>query len=233
MELAATLLLLVCYGLAIYLGWLQRTPIYLYALFAGHLASLASPLWRALYSVAYNADLAATQTLLGQQVPVGVVIGSGWYYPLPALVVFYLYSTRWWFPGFVTGALTFFVFVLYHLLIETVGLRAEVWAYSGQPLPLDFSKPLLSALMAGLVSYGLLYTLLALQRSSWQSMLLGILPAPLLLSLLICGLLGAPLWAALLLDGQSWAVLAGLLSSFLLLAWATQIITGGIRRLAQ
>jgi len=51
------------------------------------------------------------------------------------------------------------------------------------------------------------------------------------LSLLVHGLLGAPLWIALLLDGQPWVVLAGLFSTLLLLVWAGQIITSGIRRL--
>lgn len=232
MQFAAILLLLVCYGLAVYLGWLQRTPIYLFTIAAGHFAALASPLWRTLYAVAYSADLGTTQSLLGQPVPALVLFGSGWFYPLPALIVFYLYGARWWFPGLLTGALTFLVFVLYHLLIETVGLRSQTWAHSGPTLPLDFSKPLLAAIMAGLVSYGVLYAVLAAHRSSWQGMLLAILPAPLLMSLLIHGLLGAPLWAALLLGGQSWAVLAGLLSTLVLLAWAAQIITGGIKRLA-
>lgn len=232
MQFAAILLLIICYGLAVYLGWLQRTPLYLITIVAGHLAALASPLWRALYDVAFNAGLATTQTLLGQEVPTALLLGAGWLHPLPALIVFYLYTARWWFPGLVTGALTFLIFVLYHLLVETIGLRTQTWAYSGPPLPLDFSKPLLAALMAGLVSYGLLYAVLAAHRSSWQGMLIAILPAPLLVSLLVHGLLGAPLWAALLLDGQGWAVLAGLVSTLVLLAWAAQIITGGVKRLA-
>lgn len=231
MQFAAILLLFICYGLAVYLGWLQRTPLYLFAIVAGHLASLASPLWRELYDVAYNVDLTTVETLFGQTIPAPVLLGAGWFHPLPALIVFYLYTARWWFPGIVTGVLTFLIFLLYHLLIETVGLRTQTWAYSGPALPLDFSKPLLSALMAALVSYGLLYAILAAHRSSWQGMLLALLPAPLLISLLVHGLLGAPLWAALLLDGQGWAVLAGLLSTLVLLAWAAQIITGGIKRL--
>lgn len=231
MQFLAILLLIICYGLAVYLGWLQRTPLYLITMASGHLASLASPLWRNLYDVAYNADLATTQTLFGQEIPTAVLLGSGWYYPLPALIVFYLFTARWWFPGIVTGVLTFLIFVLYYLLLETLGLRAQSWGYSGAPLPLDFSKPLLAALMAALVAYGLLYAVLSAHRSSWQGQILAIAPAPLLLSLLVHGLLGAPLWAALLLDGQSWAVLAGLLSTLVLLAWGIQIITGGIKRL--
>lgn len=231
MEFAATLLLLISYGLACYLGWTQRTPIYLFAIVGGHLSALASPLWRGLYGVRYSLDLATVQTLPGQPVPLPVLIGAGWYYPLPALVVLYLYTTRWWFPGGLTGVLTYLVFLLYHLLLEALGLRTQTWAYSGVTLPFGFSAPLLSAMMSGLISYGLLYMLLATQRSTWPSMLLAVVPAPLVLSLLVHGLLGAPLWIARLLQGEPWAVAAGLISCLVLLGWAAQIITGGIRRL--
>jgi hypothetical protein len=128
--------------------------------------------------------------------------------------------------------LTYLIFLLYHLLIETLGLRTQSWVYSGSNLPLGFSEPLLAAIMAGLISYGLLYVLLAVHRFAWPSMLFAILPSTLLISLLVHGLLGAPLWIALLLDGQAWAIMVGLLTSVGLLAWAGQIVTGGISRLS-
>jgi hypothetical protein len=231
MVFATALLLIICYGLAAYLGWLQRTPIYLFAIAAGHLSALATPLWRTLYGIEYNPGLSTVETLLGQAVPLAVVLGAGWYYPLPALVVFYLASTRWWFPGALTGVLTYLIFLLYHLLIETIGLRTQTWTYELMLLPLNLSTPLLTAIMSGLISYGLLYVLLAVGRSTWPSMLLAVLPAATLLSLLVHGLLGAPLWVAVMLDGQDWAVLAGLLSALVLLVWAAQIITAGIKRL--
>ncbi len=231
MELATTLLLILCYGLAAYLAWSDGTPIYLITLAAGHISSLVSPLWRVLYGINYDLDLIVVQTLLGQSVPLPVLIGAGWYYPLPALVVYYLYVTRWWFPTVLTGVMTYLALLLYYLLIESFGLRANIWAYGAVRMPPGFSAPLLAAIMAALIAYGLLYVVLLNHRSTWPSMLLVILPAPLLLSLLVHGLLGAPLWIALLLDGQPWVVLAGLVSTLLLLAWAGQIITSGIRRL--
>ena len=122
MQVLAALLLLVCYGLAGYLGYLQRTPLYLLTMVAGHIGALASPLWRVLYGIRYSLDMATVQTLLDQAIPTTVLLGAGWYYPLPALIVFYLYSTRWWFPGAVTGLLTYLIFVLYHLLHFTFGV---------------------------------------------------------------------------------------------------------------
>ena len=230
METAATLLLVTCYGLGCYLAWAQRTPIYLFALLAGHLSALASPLWRVLYGVHYN-NLPVGQTFLAQIAPLPVLLGAGWYYTLPVGLVFFLYTARWWFPGPVTGILTYLIFLLYHLLIETLGLRTQTWAYSGTSLPFDFSPLLLGSIMAGMISYGLLYVVLAVHRFAWASMLLSLIPAALVISLLIYGLLGAPLWLALLLNQQTWISGAGLLSTMILLAWSGQIITGGITRI--
>lgn len=231
MELATVLLLILCYGLAVYLAWIEGAPVYLVTLAAGHASALASPLWRVLYGISYNLDLTVIQTLLGQPVPLPVLLGAGWYYPLPALIVYYLYTTRWWFPNAITGVVTAMIFLLFYLLVESLGLRTQVWAYDNIRLPLGFTAPLLAAIMSALIAYGLLYVLLAVHRSAWPNMLLAILPAPLVLSLLVHGLLGAPLWLALLLDGQPGVVIAGLVSALLLLGWAGQIITAGIKRL--
>ncbi len=230
MEVVATLLLIITYGLAGYLAWTRRTLIYIFAMLAGHVAVLVAPLWQLLYAFSYNSDLATIAVPFNQRLPLALVLASGWFYPLPALVVFYLFSIRWWFPGRLTGMLTYLVFLLYHLLIETLGLRITTWSYAGGGLPMRFSMPLFSALMGGLVSYGFLYVIIASHRFSWQSMLLALLPSVLGLSLLIYGLLGAPLWLALLLGGETWAQAAGLLVSLILLAWAGQIITDGISR---
>jgi hypothetical protein len=122
------------------------------------------------------------------------------------------------------------IFLLYHLLIELVGLRANLWSYREAALPMGLPSPLLSAIMAGLISYAALYVLLSTYRYAWLSMALAIIPSVLLISLLIHGLLGAPLWIALALNGASWTVGLGAISALALLLWAIQIITGGLRR---
>ncbi|MBX0327971.1 hypothetical protein K2Z83_09820 [Oscillochloris sp. ZM17-4] len=230
MQTAAIILLLICYGAAGYLAWQQRTPVYLLALVAGHLSALASPLWRLLYGVSYGVSLDSVQAAVTQPVPASLILAAGWHYSLPAMLVLYLYTTRWWFPGGITGILTYLIFLLYHLLIELVGLRASLWSYRVIDLPLGLPSPLLAAIMAGLVSYGLLYVLLATYRYAWLSMALALVPAALLISLLTHGLLGAPLWIALVLNGASWAVGLGAVSALALLLWAIQIVTGGISR---
>ncbi|MEI7772985.1 MAG: hypothetical protein WCI67_23545 [Chloroflexales bacterium] len=230
METAAIALLIICYCAAGYLAWRQRSPIYLLAIVSGHLSALTSPLWRLLYGVSYGVSLDSVQATITQPAPASIILAAGWHYPLPALLVLYLYITRWWFPGGVTGILTYLIFLLYHLLIELVGLRAGLWSYRGAALPLGLPSPLLAAIMAGLVSYATLYMLLSTYRYAWLSMAFAVIPSVLLVSILVHGLLGAPLWIALALNGASWAVGFGTISALALLLWAIQIITGGIRR---
>jgi len=230
MELGAVFLTVLVYAAAGYLWYQQRTPIFALAVLSGHLSVLASPLWRLLYGVSYSPGLDAVQALLGQPIPLVAVFAAGWFYPLPAMAVLYLYFTRWWFPGPLTALLTFCVFLLYHLLIETLGLRSSLWSYRGPALPFGLSSPLLSAVMAGLTSLGLLYVLLVSYRSAWVSMALAVVPATLLMSLLVNGLLGAPLWLTLRLGGAEWMVALGLASALVLLAWALQIVTAGVSK---
>lgn len=233
MDVLVGFLTLICYGLAVYLWWRYRTPVYLIALLSGHLAALASPLWSVLYGVVYRPDLAVFTTLLEQPLPRMLVVAAAWFYPLPALLVHFLYLSRWWFPGYLSGLLTFGAFLLYHLIMEMLGLRANIWSYTATDLPFGFPTTLLSAVMGALVSLALLYVLLATYRYAWTSMALVLLPATLALSLLIHGLLGAPLWVALLLDAERWAASIGMLSTLALLAWAIHIVTNGLRRVDQ
>jgi hypothetical protein len=252
MQLGVVLLTLGVYGLASYLWWREHSPNYLIALVAGNLVSLLSPLWQSLYGFAYDARLPALYTLLGHPLPRTIFLAA-WTIMLPPLVIFYLFRHRWWLSGYATGLLTFTLFVIYHLVIETFGVRAGWWCYSGQTSlpfgllpaaqaatvpscygpPLSFGLPvtLLAALMNGLVSLGLLSALLLTHRYAWTSLVFILLPIPLLLSLFVNGLLGAPLYAALLLQAQaSWAGALGLLGTLGLLAWGAHIVAGSLNQ---
>ncbi|MCU0492198.1 MAG: hypothetical protein MUD01_11450 [Chloroflexaceae bacterium] len=235
METGALLILLLCYGLAGYAWWRLHTPVYLFTLLSGHVSALASPLWSTLYAVAYNASLGRLGSLWGQPLLASQVLAAGWYYALPALLVLFLYQVRWWFPGYLSGLLTYAVFFLYHLVIETIGWRLQIWNYTGV-LPFNIPNTMLSALMSALVSLGLLYVLLAVYRYGWLVLLLSLLPTTLILSLLIHGVLGAPLWVSLLLPmarEQFWAVAMGTFSTLALLLWGIHIVTTGLRRVDQ
>jgi hypothetical protein len=229
MQVAAFLLLTLCVGAAGYLLWRDQTPVYLFVLLSGLLSAFGVPLLQGLYGFSFSEGFAGFRTALAEPVPAGVLFAAGWRYALPALLVFYLYQTRWWFPGYLTGLLTFLVFLLYHLLVESLGSRNGAWFYPGQALPLSLPSILLNATMAALVSLALLYIILNVYRYPWPSMLLALLPATLLLILLIYGLLGAPLWVPLLFAAESWAILIGLLCSVSLVVWAIHIVTVGLR----
>lgn len=231
MEVAALLLLVVCYGVAGYLAWAQRTPIYLIVILSGHLSALASPLWRSVYNFDYSLSLLSVRALLDQPLPRSLILAAGWFYPLPAMVIYFLYRTRWWFPGLLTSILTFLTFLLYHLVIETLGLRQALWTYREVALPLGFSAPLLTAVMTGLVSFGVLYAMLAADRYAWQSMLIALLPVTLILSLLINGLLAAPFLLTRMFSTEPLAETIGLGITLALLLWAWQIMTSGITRI--
>lgn len=240
MEAAVVLLTLACYSCAYFLWWRYGTPIFFFTLLAGHVGALASPLWMILYGVAYRTDLAVLSVVLDQPLLRAVFIASAWYYTLPAMVIFALYRFQWWSPGYVAGLITYGCFVLYHLALEVIGLRLNLWSYSAiGALPFGVPHALLSALMAALISLGLLYVLLIVERFAWASKLLVLVPGVLLLSLVVYGVLGAPLWFARLLSAQellatqNWAVSIGMVSTVILLVWAIHIIAHGLKQVDQ
>lgn len=233
MPVLIVLLTFAVYGLGVYLWWRENTPIYLIALLAGQLGTLLAPLWQILYRFNYNPDYGKLIGYLGQELP-SIVLFGGWFLVLPALVIFYLHRERWWFPGYTTGLLTFVVFVVYYLLLETIGVRLRMWSYdSALALPLGLPFTLLSALMNGLVSLGTLSLLLLTRRYAMMSLLTILLPTPLVLSLFVNGLLGAPLYTVLLLQSQlnlasGWANAIGGLGTLGLLIWSTHTVASVI-----
>jgi hypothetical protein len=241
MQVGVILASVLVYALAIFLWWREHTPNYFVALLAGHLAVLLSPFWQALYVFRYNADfpilyhigsvggIRALARLQEFGLPRPVFLGA-WAIMLAPLAIFYLYRHRWWFPGYLTSLLTFILFVLYHLLVETIGLRQGWWSYNGGTLPLGLGQPMLAALMNGLVSLGALAALLLTRRYSLGSLLAILLPIPLALCLLVHGLLGAPLYTALLLQAQSWAGAIGLIGTLGLVASGVHIVASSLEQ---
>lgn len=231
METAVILLTIVAYGVALFLWWWWRTPIFFFTLLGGHIGSLISPLWPLLYSDTYRADLTIFYSIADIDFYRAIVIGSAWYYSLPALVVLALYRLRWWFSGYIMGLATFAAFVFYHFLFELSGINMGLWSYAQTPnlLP-GVDHWILSVVMAALISFSLLYLLLLIWRFSLISMLFMLAPALLLLSLVVRGMLGAPLWIAMMFDAQNWAAVVGVLCTIGLLAWGIHIVAWGLAR---
>lgn len=230
MELGIILFTIGAYGVAGFLAWRDRQPHYLIALIAGQIATLCSPLWQRLYGFDYDPVFGALFSALDRSLPLPIFL-AGWTMMLPPLAIFYLYQRRWWFSGYLTGALTFTLFALYHVLIETIGVRAGWWQYTGVgELPLDLSATVLAGLMGGLVSLGGLATLLITRHYALPMLAAVMLPAPLLMSVLVHGLLGAPLYTVLLLRAQSWAGAIGMLGTLGLLLWGAHIVASELAR---
>lgn len=241
MQVGVIFASVVVYALAIFLWWRERAPNYFVALLAGHLAVLLSPFWQMLYVFSYNKDfpilyrigsvggIQALARLQAFGLPRPVFLGA-WSIMLAPLLIFFLYRHRWWFPGYLTSLLTFILFVLYHLLVETIGLRQGWWNYNGGALPLGLGQPVLAALMNGLVSLGALAALLLTRRYALGSLLAILLPIPLALCLLVHGLLGAPLYTALLLQAQSWAGAIGLIGTLGLVASGVHIVASSLEQ---
>jgi len=232
MEAGIVLFTLGAYGLAGFLVWRDRQPQYLIALAAGQAATTLSPAWQRLYGFGYDPSFGDLVVMLDRPLPVPVFL-SGWTLMLPPLAIFYLYQHRWWFSGYLTAVLTFVLFTLYHVLVETVGVRAGWWQYAGGgSLPFDVSATLLAGLMNGLVSLGGLAALLITRHYALPMLIAVLLPAPLLMSILVHGLLGAPLYTVLLLRAQSWAGGLGMLGTLGLLLWGAHIIASELARQA-
>ncbi len=218
MQPLLILLTLAAYAGAGFLWYRERTPNYLVALLAGQLGALLSPFWQWLYQFGYSGDFQpALYSALGQNLPRIVVFGA-WVAVLPPLVVFWLYRHRWWFPNYGTGLLTYALFVIYFLLIESMGTTYGWWAYANEDV-LSFQLPvaLLSALMNGLVALGMVSVLIVTRRYAWASLLTLLLPMPLVLSFFVNGILGAPLYTVLVLQDrftiQNWVAGIGLLGT--------------------
>ncbi|MGQ9827863.1 MAG: hypothetical protein ACUVSY_08290 [Roseiflexus sp.] len=230
MESGILLFTIGVFGVAGVLAWRDHQPHYLFALVAGQIATLLSPFWQWLYGFSYDPSLGALFSVLDRSLPIPVFL-AGWTLMLPPLAIFFLSQRRWWFSGYFTGALTFVLFTLYHILIETIGVRAGWWEYVGDgALPFNISVTLLSGLMNGLVSLGGLAVLLITRHYAWHMLLAVILPTPLLMSVMVHGLLGAPLYTVVLLRAQSWAAAIGMIGTLGLVLWGAHIIASELGR---
>lgn len=232
MEALVILVALVCYSVALFLWWRHQQPIFLVGLVAGHVGALSSSLWPQIYPESYRADLSVLFSLFDLPIYTTLFIAAAWYFTLPGLIVTLLYLRRWWQPSYLVALVTYGGFLLYHILLERIGINNGFWNYATvTPLAFGLSQALLAALMSSIISLIFLYVLLLVRRFALLSLLLTLLPALLFANLLVRGLLGAPLWVSLLLGTtQDWILLVGTTGTLLLLVWATHITLTGLSR---
>jgi hypothetical protein len=236
MEIGVILLTVGAFGLAIYQGVRDRTALYVMALLAGQLSTLPSPIWQWLYRFTYTISGPALLTLADHPLP-RIVALAGWTAMVPPLLIMLLSRRRLWFTSYPVALLLFTLFLVYHIVIEAVGTQAGWWHYEGPQLPLRISGIVLAALMNALVSLGILAALQVTRHYAFGSLVLFLLPVPLLLRLLVHGLLGAPIFTVLLirtympeLATESWADLIGVAGTLALLVWGVHVVAGTLTR---
>jgi hypothetical protein len=236
MEIGVILLTLGAYGLAIYQGLRERTALYAVALLAGQISTLPSPLWQLLYQFQYQSFLTPLYIVFEHPLPRAIFL-AGWTALLPPLLVVVLTQRQRWAASYAAALLLFTLFLIYHLVIEAIGIRSVWWNYRSPSLPLGLSSDLLAAIMNALVSLGALAALQMTRRHTLFSLLIFVLPIPLLLRLLVHGLLGAPIFTVLLirsflpeLSPESWADTIGTLGTIILLGWAVHLVAVTLAR---
>jgi hypothetical protein len=236
MELGLTILTIAVYGLAIYQGLRERTALYVVALLAGQVGTLGSPIWQILYRFSYAPDLTPALTLFDNPLPRTVLVG-GWLTVFPALLAIVLSRRRAWFTSYAAALLLFSAFLIYFIMLETLGTRARYWVYSGATISLDISTTLLAAIMHALVTLGMLAALQVTRHYTLGSLLVFLLPVPLVLGSVVHGLLGAPTFTVLLLRTympglvtESWADTIGVVGTLLLLGWAVHLVASTLAR---
>lgn len=236
MELGLIILTVGVYGLAVYQGLRERTALYVVALLAGQIGTIGSPLWQLLYRFSYAPDLAPALEMFGNPLPRAILLG-GWLSVFPALLAVVLSRRRAWFTSYAAALLLFAAFLIYFILIETLGTRTRWWSYSGATLSLDISTTLLAAIMHSLVTLGMLAALQVTRHYTIGSLLLFLLPVPLLLGSVVHGLLGAPIFTVLLLRTympglvtESWADTIGVVGTLVLLGWAIHLVASTLAR---
>jgi hypothetical protein len=236
MELGIIILTIGAIGLAVYQGLRERTTFYVVALIAGMLSTLPSPLWQLLYGFRYQPNLTPLLMFFGNPLP-RMVFLAGWIVVFPALVTIALSQRRAWFTSYLAAILLFTIFLVYHMVIETVGTRSGWWGYITVLLPLNIASSVLAAIMNALVSLGILAALQVTRHYTLGSLLLFLLPIPLLLRLFVHGILGAPIFTGLLLRTylpslvtESWADLIGVLGTAALVLWAIHLVASTIAR---
>ncbi len=236
MELGVIILTVGIFGLAVFQGIRERTTLYVVALLAGQLSTLPSPLWQLLYRFQYQPTLVPALAFFEHTLPRAVLL-AGWTIVFPPLLTIALSRRRAWFTSYLAAVLLFTIFLVYHIAVEAIGTRTGWWQYSAALLSLNLSSTILAALMNAIVSLGILAALQVTRHYTFASLILFLLPVPLLLRVLVHGLLGAPVFTGLLLRTympslvtESWADLIGVLGTLAMLGWAIHLVASTIAR---
>lgn len=227
----ATLLILitiVLYGAALLLWVRFRTYRYLVVLLAGHLTMLFDPLWQRFYGFSY-ASSASGMTLWGRSVPLFMMLAASWLTTLPALVMYFGQRRRWWPRHYLTGVVAFIALVLYHIIVQGIARRTQLWDYNAPAaMTWGLGYHLFMAILGALVSLLIVYTLVSTRYYAAEvgipALVLGTAIAP----VLAYGILGAPYWLPSLIGQSPTVAKGGAVVTLLLSAWVVHLACWGL-----
>ncbi|HEX6292877.1 MAG TPA: hypothetical protein VFZ66_27070 [Herpetosiphonaceae bacterium] len=229
MSILLVLIIIVSYGLALFLLWRDGSLRYLLMLFAGHVVMLLMPLWQRIYQVAPMEG--AGLSLLGRfTIPWALLLGGGPLLALPPLIFYYGLRHRWWPRHYVAIWSAYVVFVMYFLFIEAVLVRNEALIFSDTLLVAETPIPaeILQSVLLGGVSLGMAYTLVSTRHYALQVAVLPLLLSGLVSALLFLGIFASPLWVTGLLEQEGLIVVGGALVSLGLVLWGVHLLASGL-----
>ena len=216
------------FGTAIGL-WI-RFRVYRYAvvLAAGLLTIGFDPLWQRLYGLRYLAG-ANDIGLWGRNIPQFAVISASWLLTLPAIIAYFGQRRRWWPRHYLTGIIAFVAFMLYHIILQGLARRTNIWAYtsiaaSSWGLNYNLFIATLGALVTLLIYYVLTSTRSYPPETAVPTLVLGVVLAP----PLVYGILGAPYWLPILINQSPNVVKIGAVVTLLMAIWVVHLACWGI-----
>lgn len=229
MSTSLVLVTVICYLLALFLLWRERSLRYLLMLFAGHMVMLLLPIWQRVYQI--RPMEAAGLELLGRfTIPWPLLIGAGPLLALPPLVFYYGLRHRWWPRHYLAIWLAYVAFVMYFLFIEALLVRSGALLFDNSLLIANTAIPaeIIQAVLLGGVSLGMAYTLVSTRHYALQIAIVPLLLSGLVAALLFLGVFASPLWVSGLLDQEGLIVVGGGLVSLGLVLWGVHLLASGL-----
>jgi hypothetical protein len=229
MSTSVVLITVVCYALALFLLWRERSFRYLLMLLAGHALMLLLPLWQRVYQVT-PMDGPGLELLGRFPIPWSILIGGGPLVALPPLLFYYGLRHRWWSRHYLAIWLAYAAFVMYFLFVEAVLVRNGAILFASALQIADTAVPaeIVQALLLGGVSLGMAYTLVSTRHYSLRIAVVPLLLSGVAAALLFLGVFASPLWVAGLLDQEGLIVAGGALVSLGLVLWGVHLLASGL-----
>lgn len=238
MVQALNLLASAAYALALFTAWQDRSVRPLLLLLAGSGAMLGQPLWARLFGNTTNLTGSALQIGHLYSLPYATIFLGGALLALPALVVSYGLRHHWWQQHYAASWVFFLLFVLFFLILDTIGLDNHIAIFARPQLDsIILLASLLQVLLLAGVSFGLLYSFVVTRHYALRIALLPLLLSGLAATFLFNGILASPFWVASFIEQRSsltgsilpeQLILVAAVVAIALVLWGIHLLASGL-----